>query len=204
MARTGSLHSQTLAVLTVTLESRSTSSTPIQIDNDSEAEVENCLIPDPDTDTDTPPSQALKTYFHSTSPYTPTVVYTLPLKTGTRIPKPPGAAGRRKGGYSLEWALTSGRYKWSKTGYAMIQQRTKELVSEHFDMAKTYRDQDVSRKDRVCELIVRDYPFLADYIDNWPIRDMMKAFLKYRRTAAKLEKLREAAGNRSRDLRLES
>ncbi|KAK7024625.1 hypothetical protein VNI00_016129 [Paramarasmius palmivorus] len=106
----------------------------------------------------------------------------LPQRTGIPIPKPHGeAAHPNKGGYSLERTLVD-IHRWSKPGYDVINGQTKGLTSSILDTTKNYRDQDESAKDHICDLLVNDFPFLADYVNCWPIRDMIKAHLKYRRT----------------------
>ncbi|KAK7024617.1 hypothetical protein VNI00_016121 [Paramarasmius palmivorus] len=109
----------------------------------------------------------------------------LPQATGVPIRKPPGEAGHPKnGGYSLEATLINVHH-WSKSGYDVINSQTKGLTAELLDTTKNYKDQDQKLKQSVCNFLLQDFPFLEDYVDCWPVRDMMKAHLKHRKSPGK-------------------
>ncbi|KAK7056779.1 hypothetical protein VNI00_002496 [Paramarasmius palmivorus] len=104
----------------------------------------------------------------------------LPEPGGVPIPKPPGEAGHpNNGGYSLESTLITA-HGWSKMIYDLINSQTKALAQGLLDGTKNYKDQEEPLKTEICDLLTADFSFLSDYVECWPVRDMLKAHLKNR------------------------
>ncbi|KAK7056790.1 hypothetical protein VNI00_002507 [Paramarasmius palmivorus] len=147
-------------------------------------EREQCFTGGPVSLMDYPTGNNLPPAFRSRAP--PVVHTLLPRRSGVLIPKPRGeVAHPKKGGYSLEATLIN-NHRWSKPGYDMINSQTKVLASQILDATKNYMNQDEASKKHICELLIRDFPFLSDYVNCWPIRDMMKAYLKYQNTKRRM------------------
>ncbi|KAJ8514539.1 hypothetical protein ONZ45_g7940 [Pleurotus djamor] len=109
-----------------------------------------------------------------------------------RIKKPAGECGRPgSGGYSLEETLTAldGR-RWGKR-FLTITQAVHDEANKTLDTGKCYRDQDKVKVNDLCAKIVARWPFLDNYAAHWPIRDMLKAHLKYTVDRTKRVKLRQ-------------
>ncbi|EPS96583.1 hypothetical protein FOMPIDRAFT_94859 [Fomitopsis schrenkii] len=101
----------------------------------------------------------------------------------TRIAKPNGEVGRPgRGGYRLTEALG-----WDVTQYEMILAKVVTVAAQHL-VSKPHDILSRQPKDevqKVCDEVVKSYPFLSQYEALWPVRDMLFVHLKNKSQRAK-------------------
>ncbi|THU96431.1 hypothetical protein K435DRAFT_797322 [Dendrothele bispora CBS 962.96] len=103
------------------------------------------------------------------------------------IPKPDGENGRPgRGGYALKDVLG-----WDQTDYKKAQDFVKELVATILggDTHIPFQSQPPQKLEVVRDKMLKQFPQLADYEDNWATDDFIRAALKYRQTCLKKHKL---------------
>ncbi|KAJ3500744.1 hypothetical protein NLJ89_g9655 [Agrocybe chaxingu] len=93
-----------------------------------------------------------------------------------KIPKPPGEPGRpNSGGYNIESELRG----WTPALIADVNQLVKRKADEHLEIGRSYSRQRPADITTVCLLIKKEFPVVNKYQNYWPIRDMLKLYLKY-------------------------
>ncbi|KAG9221435.1 hypothetical protein CCMSSC00406_0008309 [Pleurotus cornucopiae] len=98
----------------------------------------------------------------------------------TRIPKPAGEPGRRPetGGFPLKERLLQTE-KWQEVTYDEILSAVRKAAGVTLKVSKSYKFQDKSKVDLLCQKIARKWTFLDEYEDHWPVKSMLKIYLKY-------------------------
>ncbi|PPR05294.1 hypothetical protein CVT26_011617 [Gymnopilus dilepis] len=93
-----------------------------------------------------------------------------------KIPKPQGEPGRpRSGGYTLKKVLRG----WGDD-LKIITGFVKEQADLTLDTATCYKSQPALAITAICETTAKRFPVLDKYENNWPVRDILKAHLKYK------------------------
>ncbi|PPR02272.1 hypothetical protein CVT26_011748 [Gymnopilus dilepis] len=96
--------------------------------------------------------------------------------SSTKIPKPQGEPGRpRSGGYTLSKVLRG----WGDD-LKIITGFVKEQADLTLDTATCYKNQPAMAITAICEMAAKRFPVLDKYENNWPVRDILKAHLKYK------------------------
>ncbi|PPR02024.1 hypothetical protein CVT26_008718 [Gymnopilus dilepis] len=104
--------------------------------------------------------------------------HTVPYDRSRKIPKPQGEPGRpRSGGYTLSKVLKA----WGDE-FKVISAFIKDEADKMLDTSLSYKSQPQSGINSICELATARFPILNKYEDNWPVRDILKAHIKYRCT----------------------
>ncbi|KAJ7482904.1 hypothetical protein B0H11DRAFT_1914986 [Mycena galericulata] len=90
---------------------------------------------------------------------------------------PPGQPGRpNSGGYSLEYTLLQ-QYRWTKEKLNCVQDHVQRLARNQLVTKLSYQMQDPGDVKKLCKEITAQHD-LAGYEDYWPIRAMLKLYLK--------------------------
>ncbi|KAJ8455667.1 hypothetical protein ONZ45_g18881 [Pleurotus djamor] len=98
----------------------------------------------------------------------------------TKIPKPSGEPGRRPetGGWPLKDQLVI-HQGWAEDDFSSIYAETKKAASAILDTTVSYHSQNSAAVTSICKKLVEMWPMLSKYEDCWPVRSMLKVFLKY-------------------------
>ncbi|KDR65799.1 hypothetical protein GALMADRAFT_148382 [Galerina marginata CBS 339.88] len=92
-----------------------------------------------------------------------------------KIPKPAGEPGRPgSGGYSIDDTLAS----WGKEEVLKVNKLVKKLADLKLDKTKSYSKQNGRKVNDICEEVARHHDIILKYDDFWPIRGMLKMYLK--------------------------
>ncbi|KDR65527.1 hypothetical protein GALMADRAFT_148634 [Galerina marginata CBS 339.88] len=95
--------------------------------------------------------------------------------TSKKIPKPAGEPGRPgSGGYSIDDALAS----WGKEEVLKVNKLVKKFADLKLDKTKSYSKQSGRKVNDICEDVARHHDIIRKYDDFWPIRGMLKMYLK--------------------------
>ncbi|KAF8961310.1 hypothetical protein BDZ97DRAFT_1921391 [Flammula alnicola] len=95
--------------------------------------------------------------------------------TQMKIPKPAGEPGRpRSGGYNIEAVLAP----WGKEEFAKVHKLVKKLADLKLDNTKSYSKQNSRKVMDLCETVERHHTIVEKYEGHWPIRAMLKLYLK--------------------------
>ncbi|KIJ09208.1 hypothetical protein PAXINDRAFT_17686 [Paxillus involutus ATCC 200175] len=90
------------------------------------------------------------------------------------IKKPKGAAGRSPpNGYNIQEAM-----ELDKREYNAFTAIARHLSHRYLDPTKTMRDQDQFTVAMVLSFAQKRFSTLADYANNWPMRDLISRFLR--------------------------
>ncbi|KAJ7730580.1 hypothetical protein B0H16DRAFT_1733736 [Mycena metata] len=90
---------------------------------------------------------------------------------------PLGQPGRPNcGGYNLEHKLLQD-CAWTREMYDAVQVHVHLLAKRDLDLTKSYQQQNTDKLRKLCQEIVENYK-LHQYQDSWPIRAMLKLYLK--------------------------
>ncbi|KAJ7177773.1 hypothetical protein C8R46DRAFT_1212503 [Mycena filopes] len=109
--------------------------------------------------------------------------------------KPPGEPNRPgSGGYSLEKYMVES-CGWTKDEFAEVQARVQELAEGKLDVNLSFQKQVTSTLLWISEAfqVKKKFPVTRGYEQCWPIRDMLKVYLKstseaYRRRRMRVER----------------
>ncbi|KAK0421699.1 hypothetical protein EV421DRAFT_1746596 [Armillaria borealis] len=80
-------------------------------------------------------------------------------------------------GYSLEDKLIKDG-KWTKQQYQTVTDRVHDKAKKELHVSLSYHEQSDEKKLKICEQMAREYPILQHYSDIWPVRDILKMYLK--------------------------
>ncbi|KAF8875210.1 hypothetical protein CPB84DRAFT_1631322, partial [Gymnopilus junonius] len=90
------------------------------------------------------------------------------------ISKPKGEASRPgRGGYNLFKTLG-----WNQRTYNSVLELVTKLAKEKLDTTRSYRSQSKKAMHRLIEAVRKEYKFIEDYDNDWPVHDMLKTYLK--------------------------
>ncbi|KAF8530152.1 hypothetical protein BU17DRAFT_59924 [Hysterangium stoloniferum] len=108
----------------------------------------------------------------------------------TKISKPDGEPGcPSHGGYYLQCALN-----WNVSAYDKLKKCVFRLVANHLDLKKSYSGQERDLIHLVCHATNENFPELDNYVNCWPVDDMIKMQLKYTSSRARLKELKKVTG----------
>ncbi|KAJ7776210.1 hypothetical protein B0H16DRAFT_1449650 [Mycena metata] len=93
------------------------------------------------------------------------------------IPRPAGQSGRANG-YEL---IKEMRLTHNKPQYHRLSRIVRSYTLRYLNGHKTILKQKVARVDKVIELLMEKYPYLARFDGGWPIRDLCHAASRIRR-----------------------
>ncbi|KAG2746667.1 hypothetical protein P692DRAFT_201867553 [Suillus brevipes Sb2] len=100
---------------------------------------------------------------------------TASLSEDSKIPKPAGEPGRPgRGGYMLREALD-----WSPKAYTKFKNSMHRLIEEHLDTMRCASSQNPILLKTVRDKAVDAFPDLENYIEFWPVNDIVMMRLKY-------------------------
>ncbi|KDR76617.1 hypothetical protein GALMADRAFT_139530 [Galerina marginata CBS 339.88] len=101
--------------------------------------------------------------------------------TSGLIPKPSGEAGKaNSGGYNLQEALG-----WTKKRYDEFYNHIKSEVAEKLDIEKCFSRQKREDLEKIIQSTAQKFEIENIYSNNWPMREALKARLKYTADLAK-------------------
>ncbi|KAG1812937.1 uncharacterized protein BJ212DRAFT_1369117 [Suillus subaureus] len=109
-----------------------------------------------------------------------------------KIPKPKGQARRAPPrGYKVQEAmgLTGDNDRYNK-----FRAIARIFATRYLDLTKTIRAQDQTVVDYILELLQIQHPFLQQFEDVWPMRDMIGQFLWHRNTYYKHRPIIQTSG----------
>ncbi|KAJ7733467.1 hypothetical protein B0H16DRAFT_1468060 [Mycena metata] len=107
------------------------------------------------------------------------------------IPRPAGQSGRANG-YEL---IKEMRLTHNKPQYHRLSRIVRSYTLRYLNGHKTILKQKVARVDKVIELLMEKYPYLARFDGGWPIRDLMKKVLQNSVNALKVDDKAEGLAN---------
>ncbi|CAA7270444.1 unnamed protein product [Cyclocybe aegerita] len=98
------------------------------------------------------------------------------LDKNKKILKPPGEPGRlNSGGYNIDNELRG----WTLALIADVNQFIKQKADEHLDIGQSYSKQRAADVTSVCLMVKKQFPVVEKYDNCWPVRDMLKLYLRY-------------------------
>ncbi|KDR79750.1 hypothetical protein GALMADRAFT_136361 [Galerina marginata CBS 339.88] len=108
---------------------------------------------------------------------------------GNKIKKPKGDVSRiGRGGYNLHDKLG-----WNQRTYDNVLALVSKLAKEMLDTSQSYRGQSRKKVQSLMDLVRKEHEFMKDYEDDWPVRDMLKTYLKNSSQTARNAKGKEVA-----------
>ncbi|KAJ7197657.1 hypothetical protein GGX14DRAFT_574131 [Mycena pura] len=92
--------------------------------------------------------------------------------------KPPGQPNRPgSGGYNLEKHLINS-CGWTKSEFREVQAMVQDLAKRKLDLSTSYQSQRIHTRGDVVRDVKDVHPVSRGYDDDWPIKDMLRVFLK--------------------------
>ncbi|KAF7424838.1 hypothetical protein PC9H_010149 [Pleurotus ostreatus] len=117
-----------------------------------------------------------------------------------KIPKPIGEPGRRPetGGFPLKERLLKVEM-WEEETYDDILNAVRKASQVALNLSVSFKFQDKTKVDMICAKMARKWNFLDEYDGHWPVKSMLKAYLKYTSERARKDN-KDAAEELERDV----
>ncbi|KAF4596146.1 hypothetical protein EYR38_007520 [Pleurotus pulmonarius] len=117
-----------------------------------------------------------------------------------KIPKPIGEPGQRPetGGFPLKERLLKVEL-WEEETYDDVLNTVRKASQVALNLSVSYKFQDKGKIDMICAKMARKWDFLDEYDGHWPVKSMLKAYLKYTSERARKDN-KDAAEELERDV----